>query len=146
MNFIAIKKGQQQLSFFMLTMFPKRNVPLARYAAASSIFSMKIPYPVVGSLTRTWVTAPTGFPVAVPDKTFGLTLILDFINRCHSLRSLHLPPRQRSHCSPSCIIGGPDTSVSSKGQKNFVFFFDFNSFLQVNGRFLHTPTAIPKLT
>ena len=30
--------------------------------AASSIFSMKMPYPRVGSLTRTWVTAPTSFP------------------------------------------------------------------------------------
>ena len=32
-----------------------------------------------------------GSPVAVPDKIFGLTLILDFIDRCHSLSSL-LPP------------------------------------------------------
>jgi len=32
------------------------------------------------------------FPVAVPDKIFGLTLILDFIDRCHSLSSLHPPP------------------------------------------------------
>ena len=30
-------------------------------------------------------------PVAVPDKIFGLMLILDFIDRCHSLRSLHPP-------------------------------------------------------
>ena len=30
-------------------------------------------------------------PVAVPDKIFGLTLILDFIDRCHSLWSLHPP-------------------------------------------------------
>jgi hypothetical protein len=36
--------------------------------------------------------APTSFPVAVPDKIFGLTLILDFIDRCHSLSSLHPPP------------------------------------------------------
>jgi hypothetical protein len=28
----------------------------------------------------------------VPDKIFGLTLILDFIDRCHSLTSLYLPP------------------------------------------------------
>ena len=28
------------------------------YPAASSIFSIKIPYPRVGSFTRTWVTAP----------------------------------------------------------------------------------------
>ena len=32
------------------------------YDAASSIFSMNIPYPLVGSLTRTWVTAPTSLP------------------------------------------------------------------------------------
>ena len=31
------------------------------------------------------------YPVAVPDKIFGLTLFLDFIDRCHSLPSLHLP-------------------------------------------------------
>ena len=30
-------------------------------------------------------------PVAVPDKIFGLTLVLDFIDRCHSLRSFHPP-------------------------------------------------------
>ena len=30
-------------------------------------------------------------PVAVPDKIFGLTLILDFIDRCHSLTSLYPP-------------------------------------------------------
>ena len=31
-------------------------------------------------------------PVAVPDKIFGLALILDFIDRGHSLGLLHLPP------------------------------------------------------
>ena len=31
------------------------------------------------------------FPVAVPEKIFGLTLILDFFDRCHSLTSLYLP-------------------------------------------------------
>ncbi len=35
---------------------------LLRYAAASSIFSINIPYPRVGSFTNTWVTAPTSFP------------------------------------------------------------------------------------
>jgi hypothetical protein len=30
-------------------------------------------------------------PVAVADKIFGLTPILDFIDRCHSLASLPLP-------------------------------------------------------
>ena len=31
-------------------------------------------------------------PVAVPDKIFGLTHSLDFIDRCHSLPSLTPPP------------------------------------------------------
>ena len=30
-------------------------------------------------------------PVAVPDKIIGLALILDFIDRCHSLTSFYLP-------------------------------------------------------
>ena len=47
---------------------------------------------MVGSFTSTWVTAPTSVPVAVPDKIFGLTLFLDFIDRCHSLCSLTPPP------------------------------------------------------
>ena len=33
-----------------------------------------------------------GSPVAVPDKIFGLTFSLDFIDRCHSLPSLLPPP------------------------------------------------------
>ena len=43
---------------------------------------------------RPW-QSPEGMywcPVAVPDKIFGLTLILDFVDRGHSLGSLHLPP------------------------------------------------------
>ena len=36
-------------------------------------------------------TAPLPGPVAVPEKIIVLTLILDFFDRCHSLRSL-LPP------------------------------------------------------
>ena len=34
----------------------------------------------------------SGRPVAVPEKIFGLTLILDFFDRCHSLASLAPPP------------------------------------------------------
>ena len=33
-----------------------------RAMLAFSIFSIKIPYPVVGSPMRTWVTAPTSLP------------------------------------------------------------------------------------
>lgn len=32
------------------------------YCSASSISSIKIPYPRVGSFTKTWVTAPTSLP------------------------------------------------------------------------------------
>ena len=42
------------------------------YAAASNIFSIKMPYPVVGSLTRTWVTAP----MSLPSWMIGLPLTL----------------------------------------------------------------------
>ena len=40
--------------------------------AAFSMFSINIPYPVVGSFTRTWVTAPTSFPswmIGEPDRS-----------------------------------------------------------------------------
>ena len=40
---------------------PREGCPYV-YAAASNIFSMKMPYPVVGSFTKTWVTAPTSLP------------------------------------------------------------------------------------
>ncbi len=39
--------------------------------AAFNIFSMKMPYPVVGSLMRTCVTAPTSLPfwiIGEPDR------------------------------------------------------------------------------
>ena len=46
-------------------------VPRCHFAA-SSIFSIKIPYPRVGSLTSTWVTAPTSLPswmMGLPDMS-----------------------------------------------------------------------------
>ena len=42
------------------------------YPVASSIFSIKIPYPEVGSFTKTWVTAPISFPsckMGLPDTS-----------------------------------------------------------------------------
>ena len=39
-----------------------KPVPYGYHPAASSIFSIKIPYPRVGSFTRTCVTAPTSLP------------------------------------------------------------------------------------
>ena len=41
------------------------------------------------SLVTSSVQAP--YPVAVPEKIIGLTLFLDFFDRCHSFTSLHLP-------------------------------------------------------
>ena len=41
------------------------------HPAASSIFSIKIPYPEVGSFTKTWVTAP----MSLPSCKMGLPLI-----------------------------------------------------------------------
>jgi len=53
--------------------------------------------PTIGVVKWQPAEAGCGFaslrsPVAVPDKTFGLTLFLDFIDRCHSLPSLLPPP------------------------------------------------------
>jgi len=62
------------------------------YAAASSIFSIKMPYPVVGSLTSTWVTVTTSFPVAVPGVRLADGATALHTDRCHSLSSLHPPP------------------------------------------------------
>ena len=43
-------------------MTPPYKAEGKHYAAASSIFSIKIPYPVSGELTSTWVTAPMSLP------------------------------------------------------------------------------------
>ena len=62
---------------------------------------------------------------------------------------------QRSVCNaaaptarrtPGTATGEPDTLMSSKGQKNFVFFCDFYALLQIKGRFLHLSTAVLNLT
>ena len=50
----------------------------------------------VQKLVAIIISAPSGVekqtsPVAVPEKIIGPTLILDFFDRCHSLRSLHPP-------------------------------------------------------
>jgi len=47
---------------------------------------------------------------------------------------------------PSWMIGLPFTPMSSRGQKNFVFFCGFYAFFWVKGRFLQTLTAVLKLT
>ena len=41
-------------------------------------------------------------PVAVPDKIFGLTLFLDFIDRCHSLTPSARHWRQSARSPPDC--------------------------------------------
>ena len=42
-----------------------------------------------------------GTPVAVPDKIFGLTRILDFIDRCPARSSLYPPPAAVASLTPS---------------------------------------------
>ena len=46
-------------------------------------------------------------PVAVPDKIFGLTPFLDFIDRGHSLNSLNLPPAALG----SLLLSSPIPSI-----------------------------------
>ena len=60
---------------------PLHLLPAARGNAAIPNTEVKLMY-----TDNTWRA-----PVAVPDKIFGLTPILDFIDRCHSLASLPLP-------------------------------------------------------
>jgi len=45
-------------------------------------------------------------PVAVPDKIFGLSLFLDFIDRGHSLGSL-LPPQAALPSLPPTRLASP---------------------------------------
>ena len=51
------------------------------------------------------------FPVAVPEKICGLTLVLDFFDRCHSLTSLYLP--QAALGSLPGKIGNANTRTST---------------------------------
>lgn len=47
-------------------------VSYSDFWVSASIFSIKIPYPLVGSFTKTWVTAPINFPfckIGLPDTT-----------------------------------------------------------------------------
>ena len=63
----------------------RRGIARLNYAAASSMFSMKMPYPVVGSLTRTWVTAPTSLPswiIGLPDTLMSSVGQKNFVFFC----------------------------------------------------------------
>ena len=53
-------------------------------------------------------------PVAVPVKIFGLTLILDFIDRCHSLSSLYLPLAALASLPLSVKICNANTRASTE--------------------------------
>ena len=62
------------LFVYMQNLLPKKtgaNRPRHKfYFAVSSIFSRKMPWPRVGSFTKTWVTAPMSFPswmMGLPD-------------------------------------------------------------------------------
>ena len=56
--------------FIYFPVLPRYDALAMGICAAFSIFSINIPYPVVGSLMRTWVTAPTSLPfwmMGLPD-------------------------------------------------------------------------------
>ena len=84
---------------------------------------------------------PPVFLLRCPIKSSGLRFS-SILSTAATRSAPLLRHRRRSHRSPSCIIGEPDTSVSSKGQKNFVFFCGFYAYFRVKGRFLHTSTAV----
>ena len=58
-------------------------------------------------------------PVAVPEKIFGLTLILDFFDRCHSLGSLHPPPAAVASLPTGLLRSNLRVSCTCK-QKNTI--------------------------
>ena len=89
---------------------------------------------------RRWV-----FLLRCPIKSSGLRWS-SILSTAATRSAPFIRHRRRSHRSPSWMIGLPDTPMSSKGQKNFVFFCDFYAFLPVKGRFLHTLTAALNLT
>lgn len=55
-------------------------------AAVSSIFSMKIPYPLVRAFTKTWVTVPTSLPFCM----IGLPLTRDRHYGQHVMKQSHI--------------------------------------------------------
>ena len=67
---VDFRFGENLLSFFMIHQRSDFIIHSSFFydafaigiLTAVSIFSMKIPYPVVGSFMRTWVTAPTSLP------------------------------------------------------------------------------------
>ena len=72
--------GRQDLNLHGNPLEPKSNVSANSTTPAFIKFSC-----------CNWLGLPIP-PVAVPDKIFGLSLLLDFIDRGHSLRSLFPPP------------------------------------------------------
>ena len=58
-------------------------------------------------------------PIAVPEKIIGLTLPLDFFDRCYSLSSLHLPQAALASLPPvpislvTFLFGDKKVTVSS---------------------------------
>lgn len=92
------------------------------------MFSMKIPYPVVGSLTKTWVTAPISFPSCI--RGLPLTLMssrgqkkfaekLRFYpkntqKRRFLHRSTRIPQLKQMKCRKKRLIISPAFSTNSE--------------------------------
>ncbi len=71
-----------------------------------------------------------GFPVAVPEKIIGLTLSLDFFDRCHSLRSL-LPPPAALPSLPIALQNGVDIKTVSSILGHFSAGFTLDTYAHV---------------
>ena len=54
------------------------------------------------------------FRFAVPDKIFGLTLFLDFIDRCTPMALLHLPPAAQRHWAKFSLASPVQIGISNK--------------------------------
>jgi len=71
----------------------------------------------------------------VPDKIFGLTLILDFIDRCHALSSLYPPPAVLASLPNSTtsayilILARGGGIVNLRRGKNGIAFWRFGKIL-----------------
>ena len=94
------------VTFFSLSSHPKQARPLSSRLTRSGregSWGGRLEIGVKrkdtdGSSDRFHRSAP---PVAVPEKIFGLTPILDFFDRCHSLRSLYPPQAALPSLPPS---------------------------------------------
>ena len=91
-DYESVGRGFESLSAYQKYQIPSQVSGIFIYVGRESNNSMRMSggHSLVAGLDGD-NTLVYRVPVAVPDKIFGLTLFLDFIDRCHSLTSLILP-------------------------------------------------------